>query len=128
MGTKDEIESAVIRTPRRGEIYQLAGTAGTQVFAVPSSWKGKKVRFEAIGDNFWIQTAPDVTISITPTATNTITSNALSAVNNAIAEPVSMGQYKEFDFTEVDAFVGVRATGTTGYLVFREAETALGST
>jgi hypothetical protein len=129
MGTKDETESAVIRAPRRGEVYQLASSASTQVFAAPASWKGKKVRFEAIGDNFWILTAPDVSITINPLDVNTVTANALSAADVNIGEPISNGQYKEFDFTEVDAYVGIIGTGATlGKIVFRESETALGST
>lgn len=126
--SRDEIEAATIRPPRRGECRQLAGTATTQVFATPSDWYGKKVRFEAIGDDFWVQTAADATININTTAVDTITSQALSAANNAIAEKIAAGTFKEFDFFQgSDAFVGIRGTGTAGLIAFRPAEVALGS-
>ena len=127
MGTRDEIEASTIRPPRRGECDQIAGTAGTQVFAARPSWVGKKVRFHALGDDFWVQTAPTNAISIDPTAVNTITAGALSAANTAIAEKIEAGTYKEFDFYGDDAFVGVRGTGTSGLLMMRPAETALGA-
>lgn len=127
MASRDEIEAATIRPPRRGECNQLAGTATTQVFAVPEDWLGKKVRFEAIGDDFWVQTAPDASILINPGATNTITSGVLSAAASGIAEKVPNGLYKEFDFFGVDKFVGIRATGTAGVIAFRMAEVSLGA-
>jgi hypothetical protein len=126
--SKDVIEAATVRPPRRGECHALAGTASTQVFAVPSDWFGKKVRFEAVGDNFYVQSGPDVSISIDTTARSTITSNVLSAAPSGAAEPVLAGSYKEFDFFYgVDAYVGVRGTGTSGVLLFRMAEVALGN-
>jgi hypothetical protein len=131
MGTRDEIEASTIRPPRRGECDQIAGTATTQVFAARASWFGKKVRFMAIGDDFWIQTAPTNAISIDPTATIAVAGGgaALPAANNAITEKISNGEWKEFDFyLGQDDFVGVRGTGTSGLLMFRPAETTLGAT
>lgn len=129
MASRDEIEAATVRPPRRGECYQLAGTAGTQVFGTPADWFGKKIRFEAIGDDFWIVTAVDQTITITPTTVTTITGTTLNAASIASAEKLPSGTFKEFDFFQgVDLFVGVRATGTAGFITMRMAEVALGST
>jgi hypothetical protein len=129
MASRDEIESATIPPPRRGQTDQIAGTAATQVFAARATWLGKKVRFEAIGDDFWILTGPDATLTITPAAVLTLGAPgaALPAGNVNIAEKVANGAYKEFDFTSEDAFVAVRATGTGGLLMFRATETALGA-
>lgn len=127
MGTKDEIESDTIRPPRRGEGYAVAGTAATQVFAAPASWKGKKVRFEAWGDTFYVLTAADASITINPAQRQTISSNALSGTNTGVGERIAQDQYKEFDFTGDDAFVAFLGTGTNGTLYFRESETALGN-
>lgn len=130
--SRDETEAATIRPPRRGECRQLAGTAATQVFKVPAEWFGKKVRFEALNDTFWVQTAVDETISITPGQLDTITGSGASAVlaapSNAVAEPIRDGYFKEFDFfSGVDMFIGIRATGTAGTILFRMAEVQLGS-
>ena len=126
--SRDEIEASTIRPPRRGECRQLASTNATQVFGVPTDWNGKKVRFEAIGDDFWVQVAPDATISINPGAVDTITANALSAPSPAIGEKVSNGTYKEFDIYSADKFIGVRGTGAGGAVIaIRPTEILLGS-
>jgi hypothetical protein len=126
--SKDSEEAVTIRPPRRGEGYAVAGTASTQVFAAPASWKGKKVRFEAWGDTFYVMTAPDVSITIVPAQRQTLVSQALTGTNTGVGERIAQDQYKEFDFTADDAFVAFIGTGTSGTLYFREAETALGST
>jgi hypothetical protein len=129
MASRDEIEAATIRPPRRSECYQLAGTASTQVFQTPGDWFGKKVRFEAIGDDFWLQTGPDASISITPASTTTITGTTLNPAAASTGEKIANGAFKEFDFFQgVDLFVGVRATGTAGLLMLRMAEVSLGGT
>jgi hypothetical protein len=127
MASKDEIESFTIRPPRRSECYALAGSAATQVFAAPTSWKGKKVRFRAVGDTFYLMTAAANDIVIVPAQRQTISAFALTGTNTGTGEPLPDGQYVEFDFTETDAFVGFIGTGTNGVLWARETETALGS-
>jgi hypothetical protein len=127
MASKDEIESFTIRPPRRGEGYALAGSATTQVFAAPTSWKGKKVRFRAVGDVFYVMTAPANDIVILPAQRQTISSFALTGPNTGTGEPIYDGQYAEFDFTDADTYVGFIGTGTNGVLWVRETETALGS-
>lgn len=125
MASRDEQEAAIIRPPRRGEVRQFATTAATQVFAADPSWKGKKVRFIAVGDDVWVQTAADANIAITTTATDTIGAGpgfALPAANNAVTEKIVAGTFAEYDFFEVDAFVGFRGGSGGGYLVVRPAE------
>lgn len=130
MASRDEQEAAVIRPPRKGECRQFQGSATTQVFATPADWYGKKVRFTATGDDFWIQTGPDIAISITPTAVDTIgAQGVLSAPNNAIGEKVLKDTFVEYDFYKVkDAFVGFRGTGTAGLLAARPSEVSVTET
>lgn len=124
--SRDEQEAAIIRPPRKGECRQLAGTASTQVFAVPADWPGKKVRFEAIGDDFWVQFSNSAAIAITAAAFDTIAGGVLSAPNNAIGEKITRGTYKEFDiFGGTDTHCGFVGTGTAGLLAFRPAEVTL---
>ncbi len=131
--SKDELESVTIRPPRRGETRHFAGTAATQIFAVPAEWKGLKIRFEAVGDKFAVMTAPDNAIAIDMAATKDVISSgpgfALSPTpSSSFGDWIADGQYKEYDFTGADLFVGFRGTGTSGSLLVRPAETALGAT
>lgn len=127
MASKDEIEAATIRTPRRGEVYVLAGTNTTQVFATPAEWFGLKVRIEAAGDDCWVQMAPDASISINPLAVTSLTGTQLNAANTGSGERVQDGTYKEFDLVRVDAYIGIRCTGTAGLVMIRASEFVLGA-
>lgn len=128
MASRDEIEASTIRPPRRGECRQFAASTTTVVFRAPDDWQNKKVRFEAIGGDFWVQVAPDDAIEIDPDAVDTIEPDGdLTSGNPTIGEKVYAGTYKEFDFFSSDKFVGFISDTSAGLLAVRPAEVALGA-
>jgi hypothetical protein len=55
---------ANMRAPLKGEVLPITVTTASQAFAPPAAWLGKLVRFEADGDNLFVQLSTDTTASV----------------------------------------------------------------